>query len=201
MLKLDHLAIAARDLGEGVEWVENALGVSLQPGGTHDYYGTHNRLLGLGDLYLEVIAPVPGVDPGRPRWFGLDEFAGPPCIANWLCRADDLDAALRQLPAQAGEAVDLQRGDLRWRIAVPPDGGLPMEAGLPTVLQWQGARPQNRLSESGCRLRLLEIAHPDAAQIDAMLSGLLDDPRVVIADGPAPHLVATFETPDGLVTL
>ncbi len=59
-LKLDHLAVACANLDEGVDWVEEQLGVPLQPGGQHARYGTHNKLLGLGDgLYFEVIA----IDP------------------------------------------------------------------------------------------------------------------------------------------
>ncbi|MEL6648491.1 MAG: VOC family protein, partial [Pseudomonadota bacterium] len=45
MLELDHLAIAAETLEDGREAVEAALGVSLQPGGQHAHFGTHNLLL------------------------------------------------------------------------------------------------------------------------------------------------------------
>ena len=59
MLTFDHIAITATTLQEGVDWVEAALGVTLAGGGKHNLMATHNRLLGLGDLYLEVIA----IDP------------------------------------------------------------------------------------------------------------------------------------------
>jgi len=73
MLTFDHLAVSALTLDEGVAHVESALGVALQGGGQHVKMGTHNRLLALGDLYLEVIAPDPGLPrPDRPRWFDLD---------------------------------------------------------------------------------------------------------------------------------
>jgi hypothetical protein len=55
MLRFDHLAVSALDLAEGVAWVEEALGTKLAGGGQHPHMATHNRLLGLGDLYLEVI--------------------------------------------------------------------------------------------------------------------------------------------------
>jgi hypothetical protein len=58
-LRLDHLAISAGTLDEGVAAVEEALGVPLAGGGQHPHMATHNRLLGLGDLYLEVIAADP----------------------------------------------------------------------------------------------------------------------------------------------
>jgi hypothetical protein len=45
-----------------VGWVEDRLGVSLEAGGRHSAFATHNRLLSLGpDCYLEVIAVDPDV--------------------------------------------------------------------------------------------------------------------------------------------
>ena len=56
---------------------------------------THNRLLGLGDLYLEVIAADPSAPrPAWPRWFDLDRFTGAPRLTNWICACDDLEAAV-----------------------------------------------------------------------------------------------------------
>ena len=77
MLAIDHIAVSAATLEDGSEWVEMALGVPLTGGGKHPHMGTHNRLLSLGDLYLEVIAVDPAAPkPGYPRWFDLDHFAG-----------------------------------------------------------------------------------------------------------------------------
>ena len=70
-------------------------------GGKHAHMGTHNRLLSLGDLYLEVIAPDPEAPrPAWPRWFDLDNFDGPPRLTNWICRSDDLDDDLGLAPAR-----------------------------------------------------------------------------------------------------
>ncbi|MFZ8971709.1 MAG: VOC family protein, partial [Paracoccaceae bacterium] len=72
MLKLDHVVLAAETLEEGVDYVQDRLGVSLDAGGQHDLFGTHNRLLGLGDCYFEVIARNPLAKPAqRPLWFDL----------------------------------------------------------------------------------------------------------------------------------
>jgi catechol 2,3-dioxygenase-like lactoylglutathione lyase family enzyme len=46
----DHLVLAARDLDAAAAWLEDHLGVTLAAGGKHARMGTHNRLLGLGDL-------------------------------------------------------------------------------------------------------------------------------------------------------
>lgn len=196
MWALDHIAVCAKTLEEGVAHVEAALGVALAGGGRHEYMSTHNRVLGLGPSdYLEVIAIDPDApQPGHSRWFRLDEFSGPPRLSNWIVRVEDLDAALAAAPAGAGRAVDLARGDLRWRMGVPEDGRLPHDDCFPALIQWLGAKPQDRLAEAGCRLRRLEVAHPEAQEIVAGLR--LTDPRVAILTG-ARTLSATIATPHG----
>jgi hypothetical protein len=197
-LALDHIAISAATLESGTNWVEAALGVPLAGGGKHPHMGTHNRLLSLGDLYLEVIAIDPAAPkPAQPRWFDLDRFLGPPRLSNWICRTDDLDAALAAAPPGAGTATDLQRGDYRWRFAVPATGRLPFDDCFPALIQWQGdLHPAKSLRDHGIRLTRLEITHPDAAALQVALSGL-DDPRISLSPGPYPALRATFATPNG----
>ena len=100
---LDHLAVSAEGLAEGVQHIERLLGVPMAGGGQHGAMGTHNRLLSLGDLYLEVIAVDPDAPaPGRPRWFDLDRFSGPPRLTNWIVATDRLDADLAKGPAGWG---------------------------------------------------------------------------------------------------
>lgn len=197
MWQIDHLAVSAATLEEGIAHVEAALGVPLGPGGRHDYMSTHNRLLGLGPSdYLEVIA----IDPEapavpHPRWFRLDEFRGAPRLTNWVCRVADLDAALALAPSGAGRAVALARGDFRWRMGVPPDGRLPFDDCFPALIEWQGGlKPQDRLADSDCRLTRLEVAHPEADQLRPLLA--LADARIHCVTG-ARALRATFATPHG----
>ena len=196
-MELDHLAVCCARLDEGVAWVEATLGVTLQPGGQHARFGTHNRLLELGEgLYLEVIAPDPGAPvPLHPRWFGLDH-AGAPRLGNWIARVEDLETALRDAPDGAGDALALSRGDLAWRIAVPPDGSLPYGGAYPTLIAWEsGLHPSRRLPDAGVRLTALTVQHPEAVEVQGML-GALHDPRVSYHEGPL-QLRAVFQTPTG----
>ena len=199
MLAFDHIAISAQDLAEGVDAVEAALGVGLAGGGEHPLMATHNRLLGLGDLYLEVIAPNPAAPrPKWPRWFDLDNFTGPPRLTNWVARSKKLTTDLALCPDGTGLPVALQRGDYRWQMAVPADGKLPFDGGFPALIQWQGPlHPALALPESGLRLRLLEIAHPRADDLRAALAPVFADPRVQVVQGPAKAMRATFTTPNG----
>lgn len=199
MLTLDHLAVSALTLDEGLAMVEAALGVSLQGGGQHPHMATHNRLLGLGDLYLEVIAPDPSLPrPDWPRWFDLDHFTGPPKLTNWVARCDDLDVELSSSPPGTGRPVALTRGAYHWRMAVPDDGILPFDGGFPALIQWQGTtHPAQALQDRGVRLRRLTITHPHAAELHAALSGRITDPRLAIVAGPAKAMQAEFATPHG----
>ena len=200
MLCLDHIAVAAGTLEQGCAFVERTLGVTVQPGGQHPRFATHNALLGLEDgLYLEVIA----IDPDAPapedaHWFDLDRFDGAPRLHNWFCRTDDMTRALAQMPAGAGRPVALSRGDLRWQMAVPENGQIPYDEMCPAQIEWQGAaHPAARLTPSGLRLDRLVISHPAAPALEAALSGLLRDPRLVFEPSELPGLRADFLTPNG----
>lgn len=202
MLKLDHLAVAAETLDAGRAAVEQALGVALRPGGRHAHFGTHNMLLGLEDgLYLEVIAIDPEAPkPGYARWFDLDRFSGRPKLSNWICQTQDLKGTIAKLP-QAGVPIALARGELRWQMAVPPDGILPFDGMFPALIEWQGqGHPAAKLTPSGCRLKRLVISHPEARELEAEIGPLMDAPLVEFESG-AVGLRAEIATPGGLRVL
>ena len=197
MIEFDHIAISGETLVEATEHVEAALGVSLQPGGEHAVFHTHNTLLGLEDgLYLEAIAINPNAPtPDRPRWFALDQFSGPARLTNWICRTQDLATTLDNIPHDLGAPVALQRGDLRWDMAVPASGHLPFDNCAPALIQWRtDLHPATRLTPSRVRLKRLTVRHPNAEDLRASLP--LDDDRITFETGPA-GLHAAFDTPHG----
>jgi hypothetical protein len=203
-LSLDHLVICADTLAAGSAWVEQVLGVAPEPGGRHVAMGTHNRLLSLGpDIYLEVIAIDPEAPPpGRARWFDLDRAAGAPRLRNWVVKCNDLEAAIRTAPGGIGAVMDLERGDLRWRMAVPQNGCLPFGGAYPGLLRWQGSvHPAERLTDCDCRLRELRITHPDAEALRACLEPVMDLRRIAISTGPDVCFQAEIDTPGGVKVL
>lgn len=212
MLTLDHLVVAARTLEEGASWVEERLGVAPAPGGRHALMGTHNRLLSLGaGRYLEVIAVDPASPaPSRPRWFALDapgmraRLASGPALVHWVARTDRLEEAVAATPGKRPEVLSLSRGELRWRIGVPEDGSLPEGGPFPTFIEWEGERhPSGGLAGSGCALERLELRHPRATALLAVLRGLgLGAGEAVTAsDGAAVALVARIDTARGACSL
>lgn len=206
-LGLDHIAIAALDLDEGVRFAEAALGVGMGPGGRHALMGTHNRLLDIGGgAYLEVIAIDPqAAAPGRPRWFALDDaamrarLARSPQLVTWVARTDDIDRAASVFGGLTGSAVEVARGDLTWRLTVTADGAMPFGGAFPALIAWPPeTHPTQRMADSGCRLLRLQVEHPRAGEIADLLRPFLDDARVAFRAGPEPRLRAEIATPGGL---
>lgn len=210
-LRIDHLVVAARTLGEGAAWVAERLGTAPAGGGKHALMGTHNRLLGLGrDAYLEVIAIDPEASaPARKRWFALDtaamkeRLARGPALIHWVIRTDDIAASVAAAPVPMGEVTEASRGDYRWRITVPVDGSLPAEGAFPTLIQWEGERhPAAALAEAGCRIDSLELGHPKAAELVAALKTMgLDPGEPVTAAAGKSGIHAKIRTPAGIAVL
>ncbi|MFN8621199.1 MAG: VOC family protein [Chloroflexota bacterium] len=213
--ELDHLVVVAPTVAAGRAWVEGRLGVPLQAGGRHVRMGTHNALLGLGpSAYLEVIAVDPDLpDPGRPRWFALDQVrAGDaPRLGLWVARTTDLEGAVAAAPVPLGEILPMTRDDLRWRITVPADGSVRFGGALPPMIQWDaGVHPALRMEDRGCRLIELSATVPktrpslDEEPIGIALDrlGLLG--AIALIPGPVgilPRLSALIATPHGEVEL
>jgi hypothetical protein len=210
MLQLDHIAIAANSLAEGVAYAERILGVPIPPGGAHPLMGTHNHLLQLGgECYLEVIAIDPDApQPERPRWFALDDnsmradLEHSPRLVTWIARVASLDHALHVFPDAARPALAVSRGSLSWRIGVREDGSLPYDGAFPTLIEWPGNKPPtDRMADHGCRLETLTIRHPGAERLSTLLRPSLDDPRICFEHDANRALAAVIRTPTGLVTL
>ena len=195
---LDHLVIAAPELAEGVRWVEQRLGVPLEPGGRHVAFGTHNGLLSLGhDSYLEVIAVDPDArPPRRPRWFELDtpamrrRLASGPALVHWVVRVSSLDGE--------PDVMELSRGTNEWALTVPPDGRMPLGGLAPSRILWHTPPPSTLLPDRGIRLVELRLTTPDTAALTPLLSGV--GVAVTLAEG-RPGISATFLTSSGEVTL
>lgn len=200
-LALDHIAVVARTLEEGATYVEAVLGAKPSPGGSHPRMGTHNKLLSLGpEVYLEIIAIDPEAPkPSHRRWFNLDAYDGAPRVMNWICRTDDLDAALEAAPAGSGRPLDQSRADLTWRMAVPEFGRLPYDDASPALMSWGegGIHPAKRLPEMDLRLTRLDVFHPDADALLADFPALHRLDRVSVREGPEKRLIATISTPSG----
>jgi hypothetical protein len=215
--ELDHIVIGAQTLQAGVAWVEQQLGVAPVAGGRHEAMGTHNALLRLGPrCYLEVIAIDPdGTPPKRPRWFSLDEpqmqarLAQAPALITWVLRSASLATACARVP-DLGDIIAMNRGEFRWKIAVPESGSLPWGGVLPAAIEWEPAasgdvaHPCDRLPASHCELLRLELAHPAAVLGTSGIVALFRELKIAgpvnLKPGPK-TLEAVVRTPRGEITL
>jgi len=218
--RIDHLVIVADTLEQGAHWCEATLGATPAAGGRHPRMGTHNRLLSISaerfpDTYLEIVAIDPDApSPGRPRWMGIDDPAlraavrETPRLVHAVARTSMIEMVrwgLINCGLNPGAPVAAERdtpdGMLKWRITVRDDG-LPECAGaLPTLIEWQGRHPCERLPESSVRLRDLTLRGLPPQALDVLKLPAVQTPARTREPIREPALSATFDTPRGAVTL
>ena len=220
--RVDHLVIAASSLEQGVAWCENTLGITPGPGGEHPLMCTHNRLFSISSpafpaAYLEIIAinseATHARQTGVKCWFDLENAdlqaqlakTGPQLIhfvASTPQAAAD-SKALAKLGLDRGRLLEASRltahGLLRWKITVRDDGQRLFYGTLPTLIEWGKVHPSSSMAPSGITLLSLQASHPRPDDLHAAYEtiGLTS---VSIHQG-APNLVATLQTPRGIVTL
>ena len=74
LLGIDHLALATDDPDGTASELERRLGLAAGGGGRHDALGTFNRLIWLGDAYLELVG-IFDRDLAGSNWFGATILA------------------------------------------------------------------------------------------------------------------------------
>jgi hypothetical protein len=201
-LALDHLVVAARTLDDGEAWLKARLGRNLAAGGTHPGFGTHNRLLRVGDdCYLELIAADPAQSTPR-LLFGLEQasvaraLAEEPLLLHTVFRVvapQTLDGVLPRLDYDPGLPTAMSRGDLHWRITIPADGRLAGNGLLPTIIDWgQGRHPCERLPDRGVTLRSLRLEGPQAVIAAFPLPASTSRIRPALAIAPRNKIYAEF---------
>jgi hypothetical protein len=97
-MQIDHVIYGTTDLDAASARIETELGLPVQPGGRHVGQGTHNRIVPLGDAYLELLAiydrKEAAASPiGRIL---LERITGDGLIA-WAVRTDDVAAIAQRL--------------------------------------------------------------------------------------------------------
>ena len=104
--KIDHFAVGTATLEQGMQAMQETLGVTMTPGSKHDLMSTHNCVMQSGnESFFELIAIDPEAPaPARTRWFTLDDpntqskIADRPCALCWVVNTDDLDAVVAASP-------------------------------------------------------------------------------------------------------
>ncbi|HEX2887321.1 VOC family protein [Vineibacter terrae] len=207
MLALDHLSVIAPTLTEGVAHVRACLDVDVPFGQRHDYMGTYNHLLQLGDsVYMEIVALDPeGMPPDRARWFGLDDQKAVKAdwdagrrLRGWVARTDVIDTVLAGRQDIFGRKVSLPS----FAFAIPDDGALPLGGAAPSVIDRRGKpRSMATIADLGARLRSFTLEHPDPAAIAALYRDLGIERAPVVVPGSSLRYRAQIATPAGIKEL
>ncbi len=126
---IDHIVIAVGDPETAAASLEASVGLRAAGGGRHPALGTANRLVWLGDAYLELIgvtddALAAGSWIGRPTLAALDRGGG---LATFALASDDLAADVARLrdfgghwdgPTPGARVRDDGR-TVAWSLAAP----------------------------------------------------------------------------------
>lgn len=211
MLQIDHITVIAPSLEEGVAHIKACLGLDIPFGRRHDYMGTHNHLLRLGEaVYLEVVALDPaGEYPGLARWFGLDDQRAIRAawdeghrLRGWVARTHDIDAVLAGNEALFGRKVELGADNASFYFSIPTDGSLPFGGAAPSVIDRKGKPPSvATMADLGAKLRSLTLEHPDPDTVSALYQRLGVDRPPLVRKGPKLRYTAHIETAGGLKEL
>jgi hypothetical protein len=128
--------IAVADLAEAGDDLEARYGLISVEGGRHPW-GTANRIVPLGDSYLELVAVVDHVAAAENPFGSLVAAAtGPLELVGWAVRTDDLERAAGRLGLSIAVG---SRGNLRWRTAGLETAAA--EPSLPFFIEWEPGLP------------------------------------------------------------
>jgi catechol 2,3-dioxygenase-like lactoylglutathione lyase family enzyme len=189
LLGIDHVVLAVPDPDAAAALLEERLGLRPSSGGRHDALGTENRLVWLGDSYLELVGVF---DEGLAArsWLGpsvIAALADGGGLATWAVAVDDLDGHLGWTAAGLltgpieGERRRPDDRIVRWRLARPD----PIDAATPFLIEhdagaaeWSPDERRERAAEEhpvGGRVRLasLELETEAPARVAGRLRSLL----------------------------
>ena len=120
MLRLDHAVYAVRDLDVAAVRFREEFGLNSAVGGRHEGWGTANRIVPLGEQYLELIGIVDRVVAERTP-FGRSIVEAATDGDRWVtlvAATDDIEAVAERLGlgVHAGSRVRPDGQVVRWRM-------------------------------------------------------------------------------------
>ena len=138
MLRLDHVVYAVRDLDGAAERFRRDFGLDSVVGGRHEGWGTANRIVPLGEQYVELIGVV-DVAEAEATTFGRSVLERTETGDGWYTIAVATDDVV-MIGERLGLEVDAgsrERPDgevLKWRMAGLDDPR--REPWMPFFLTW-----------------------------------------------------------------
>jgi hypothetical protein len=162
VLAIDHVILPVRDLSLAAAEIEARHGLASIEGGRHPAWGTANRIVPLGDTYLELVAVV---DPETAARSAFGQWVAGAILdrpLGWAVRTDSIETVGQRLdqPVIPGSRAQPNGSLVTWRSA-----GLDTairEPGLPFFIQWGDGVPlpgATAIDHPGgpARLKLLSV--------------------------------------------
>jgi hypothetical protein len=142
-MHIDHVLIAVANLEAAAQEMEARYGLASLEGGRHPGWGTANRIVPLGESYLELISVVDKEEAEGSAvgsWIGSVMSDGLRPIA-WVVRTENIDDVARRLdlPVRDGSRLAPDGRRLEWRTAGILEARA--EPGLPFFIQWSPGTP------------------------------------------------------------
>jgi hypothetical protein len=206
VLRLDHLGYAVRDLDAAAARWREAFGLDSVEGGRHVGLGTANRIVPLGDQYVELIG-VADPDEAAASAFGRSVLERTAERDGWLlivASTDDVVAEAERLGLEvvAGLRRRPDGSEVRWRMA-----GLDAperEPWMPFFITWDmpaEGHPGRQRAGHGVRARGISWVEVggDAERLQGWLGGR--ELPIRVTDAPAGIVRAAIATADGEIVI
>ena len=206
MLRLDHLGYAVRDLDEAAVRFREGFGLDSVVGGRHVEFGTANRIVPLGDQYLEIVGVVDRAE-AEASAFGRSVLEDTAERDRWLvivAETDDVEAEAARLGLEISSGVRVRPdgSEIRWRMT-----GLDAperEPWMPFFIQWDmpaELHPGRQRAGHGVKatgLAWVEVGG-DAERLSDWLGG--SELPIRVTDAPPGIVCAAVATADGEVAI
>ncbi len=174
LLGLDHLALAVADPDAAVSELAALIGMPAgSSGGRHNAWGTRNRLLWLGDTFIELVTAF-DVRLAERSWLGRATLSGSvaaPRAICWAIATDDIDLDRSALNADGAALNAATNGErrrpdgqiVRWRLALPAEVDLARPFLIEHDMSAAEWTPQDRAARAAIEPRVVGLALPVAA--------------------------------------
>lgn len=106
---IDHIIIGVNDLEKATQTFEQKLGLIPSGGGRHPFGGTANRIIVIGDTYLELISVA---EPAEAQQSMLDRLAKGEGYLNFVFGSDDIEAESQAMRARGVSVIGPNAGAL-----------------------------------------------------------------------------------------
>ena len=153
------MLIAVADLAAAAQEIEERHGLVAIEGGRHPGWGTANRIVPLGESYLELVAIVDEAEAAQSpfgRWVAAAHATLPKTV-GWAVRTHQLDDFARRLDltVAAGSRVGRSGQLMQWRVAGVERASV--EPSLPFFIEWGHGTPHPGRATASHRAGAVEI--------------------------------------------